>query len=61
MITLVGGTCSNALTKLNRELICNIYLYRYVAATWDLDEVEKNWKEKILQQDALVNRLHIPN
>ncbi|KAF5372487.1 hypothetical protein D9758_005171 [Tetrapyrgos nigripes] len=33
---------------------------RYVSANWDLDEVETVWKERILEQDALVNRLHIP-
>ncbi|KAJ7174249.1 NAD-P-binding protein [Mycena filopes] len=33
---------------------------RYVSANWELDEVEANWKEKIIDQDALVNRLHVP-
>ncbi|KAF5372493.1 hypothetical protein D9758_005179 [Tetrapyrgos nigripes] len=33
---------------------------RYVSANWNLDEVEKDWKEKIIEQEALVNRLHIP-
>ncbi|KAJ7133595.1 NAD-P-binding protein [Mycena epipterygia] len=32
----------------------------YVSANWDLDEIEKTWKARILEQDALVNRLHIP-
>jgi hypothetical protein len=33
---------------------------RYVAATWDLGEVERDWKEKIITQNALVNKLAIP-
>jgi len=33
---------------------------RFVASTWDLGEVERDWKEKIISQDALVNKLHIP-
>ncbi|KAJ6466298.1 NAD-P-binding protein [Mycena sanguinolenta] len=33
---------------------------RYVSANWDLDEVESSWKTKIVDQDALVNRLHVP-
>ncbi|KAJ7047902.1 NAD-P-binding protein [Mycena alexandri] len=33
---------------------------RYVSANWELDEVEASWKEKIIEQDALVNRLHVP-
>ncbi|KAF5343055.1 hypothetical protein D9758_011131 [Tetrapyrgos nigripes] len=33
---------------------------RYVNANWNLDEVESTWKAKILEQEALVNRLHIP-
>jgi hypothetical protein len=33
---------------------------RYVASTWDLDEVERDWKEKIVSQEALVSKLHIP-
>ncbi|KAJ7604590.1 NAD-P-binding protein [Mycena polygramma] len=33
---------------------------RYVSANWELDEVETIWKEKIIEQDALVNRLHVP-
>ncbi|KAI0065036.1 NAD(P)-binding protein [Artomyces pyxidatus] len=34
---------------------------RYVSATWDLGEVERDWKEKIIQQNGLVNKLSIPN
>ncbi|KAH9963680.1 NAD-P-binding protein [Russula compacta] len=33
---------------------------RYVSATWDLSEVERDWKEKIVSQNALVNKLDIP-
>ncbi len=33
---------------------------RFVASTWDLDEVEVDWKEKIIAQDALISKLHIP-
>ncbi|KAJ7749027.1 NAD-P-binding protein [Mycena maculata] len=33
---------------------------RYVSANWNLDEVEAGWKAKIIEQDALVNRLHVP-
>jgi len=33
---------------------------RYVAATWDLGEVERDWKEKIVTQHGLVNKLFIP-
>jgi hypothetical protein len=33
---------------------------RYVAATWDLGEVERDWKEKIVAQNGLVSKLSIP-
>ena len=33
---------------------------RYVSATWDLGEVEREWKEKIIAQNGLVNKLSIP-
>ncbi|KAI0044557.1 NAD-P-binding protein [Auriscalpium vulgare] len=33
---------------------------RYVSATWDLAEVEKDWKEKIVAQNGLVSKLSIP-
>jgi hypothetical protein len=33
---------------------------RYICATWDLDEVERDWKEKIVAQNSLVNKLAIP-
>ncbi|KAI0316920.1 hypothetical protein OF83DRAFT_1083960 [Amylostereum chailletii] len=32
----------------------------YVSANWDFDEVEKVWKQKIIEGDALVNKLYIP-
>jgi hypothetical protein len=37
-----------------------IYVCRYVDSNWDLGEVEKDWKEKIIRSDALVNRLALP-
>ena len=33
---------------------------RYISSTWDLDEVERDWKEKIVGQNCLVNKLSIP-
>lgn len=33
---------------------------RYVSSTWDLGEVERDWKEKIVGQNCLVNKLSIP-
>ena len=33
---------------------------RYVSATWDLGEVEREWKEKIVAQNGLVNKLSVP-
>ncbi|KAJ6567415.1 NAD-P-binding protein [Mycena vulgaris] len=33
---------------------------RYISANWELDEVTSSWKAKIIEQDALVNRLHVP-
>jgi len=36
------------------------YSGRYVSANWNLDEVDANWKEKIIAEDALLNRLHVP-
>ena len=33
---------------------------RYVAAQWDLGEVERDWKEKIIAQNSLVSKLSIP-
>ncbi|KZS90168.1 NAD-P-binding protein [Sistotremastrum niveocremeum HHB9708] len=34
---------------------------RYYASTWDLGEVERDWKDKILAEEALVSRLAIPS
>ncbi|KAI9451092.1 NAD-P-binding protein [Russula earlei] len=34
---------------------------RYVSSSWDLGDVERDWKEKILAQNSLVNKLSIPN
>jgi hypothetical protein len=33
---------------------------RYVSAQWDLGEVERDWKEKIITQNGLVSKLSIP-
>jgi len=33
---------------------------RFVSACWDLGEVEHDWKEKILENNALVCKLAIP-
>jgi hypothetical protein len=33
---------------------------RYVSANWDLGEVERDWKEKIVTQNALINKLAVP-
>ena len=33
---------------------------RFVSAQWDLGEVERNWKEKIISQNGLVSKLSIP-
>ncbi|KZS86876.1 NAD-P-binding protein, partial [Sistotremastrum niveocremeum HHB9708] len=33
---------------------------RYVSSNWDLDEVEEQWKEKIIASEGLVSRLSVP-
>jgi len=33
---------------------------RYFSAQWDLGEVERDWKEKIIAQNGLVSKLSIP-
>ncbi|KAI0056299.1 NAD-P-binding protein [Artomyces pyxidatus] len=33
---------------------------RYVSSTWDMGEIERDWKEKIIAQNGLVNKLYIP-
>ena len=33
---------------------------RYTSATWDLGEVERDWKQKIVTQNGLINKLSIP-
>jgi len=33
---------------------------RYVSSNWDLDEVHDKWKEAIVSDDALKNRLALP-
>ncbi|EKM58601.1 uncharacterized protein PHACADRAFT_207415 [Phanerochaete carnosa HHB-10118-sp] len=34
---------------------------KYFSANWDLEEVEKKWKDKIIKEDALVSRLNTPS
>ncbi|KAI0265848.1 NAD-P-binding protein [Gloeopeniophorella convolvens] len=34
---------------------------RYLSATWDLEEAERDWKDKILANNGLVSKLHIPS
>ncbi|KZT53706.1 NAD(P)-binding protein [Calocera cornea HHB12733] len=34
---------------------------RYVSVNWDLDELEERWKEAIISEDALKNRLALPS
>ncbi|KAI0065035.1 NAD-P-binding protein [Artomyces pyxidatus] len=34
---------------------------RFVSATWDLGEVERDWKEKIIRTNGLINKFSIPN
>jgi len=33
---------------------------RFVSSTWDLGEVERDWKEKIIAQNSLVSKLSLP-
>src|SRR5258708_34106684 len=33
---------------------------RYVSAQWDLGEVERDWKEKIIAQNGFVSKISIP-
>lgn len=33
---------------------------KYLSANWDLDEIERDWKEKIQVENALVSKLAIP-
>jgi hypothetical protein len=33
---------------------------RYVSVQWDLGEVERDWKEKIIAQNGFVSKLSIP-
>ncbi|KZT53704.1 NAD(P)-binding protein [Calocera cornea HHB12733] len=33
---------------------------RFVSVTWDLDELEEKWKDAIISEDALKNRLALP-
>ena len=33
---------------------------RFVSSVWDLGEVERDWKERIVAQNCLVNKLSIP-
>ncbi|KAN0132191.1 hypothetical protein V8E53_009957 [Lactarius tabidus] len=33
---------------------------RYYSANWDIAEVERNWKDAIIEQEALVNKMILP-
>jgi hypothetical protein len=33
---------------------------RYYSANWDITEVERDWKDAIIDQEALVNKLSVP-
>ena len=35
------------------------YSGRYVSVNWDLGQVEREWKEKIVEKDLLVNKLDV--
>ncbi|KAI0275461.1 hypothetical protein BC834DRAFT_965831 [Gloeopeniophorella convolvens] len=32
----------------------------YFSANWDIDELERDWKAKVLEKNAFVNKLHLP-
>lgn len=34
---------------------------RYCSANWDMVEVERDWKEAIVQKGGLLNKLYIPH
>ena len=33
---------------------------RYYSSSWDITEVERDWKDAILEQKGLINKLNIP-
>jgi hypothetical protein len=33
---------------------------RYYSANWDIAEVERDWKDAIVEQEGLVNKLSVP-
>ena len=33
---------------------------RFISANWDLGEMERDWKEKIVEQNGLVSKLSLP-
>jgi hypothetical protein len=33
---------------------------RYYSANWDIAEVERDWKDAIVEQGTLVNKLSLP-
>jgi hypothetical protein len=35
-------------------------IVRYCSANWDMAEVERNWKDVIVQKGGLLNKLYIP-
>ena len=36
------------------------HVHRYLSSNWDLEEVEKDWKDKIVAGNGLVSKLSIP-
>ena len=53
------GRCAQDLTQMNNFLFSQLFR-RFVNSTWDLGEVERDWKEKILATNGLVSKLSIP-
>ena len=40
-------------------LLSNV-MGRFCSSTWDMAEVERDWKDVIVQKGGLVNKLYIP-
>jgi hypothetical protein len=52
----LGASTTQCLTSGKADYLSG----RYISAEWDLHEVERDWKEKIIAQDGLVSKLSIP-
>ena len=46
--------------QLVRTVMMLTYSFRYFSTNWDMTEVEGDWKDAILEQKALVNKLCVP-